>query len=271
MSKQFVTLDQNNRIGYQVYGTGNNTILLFHGLAGGSWLDPKAMMPINEANIRLIALERGGYGDSSQLKLKSVRDWGNIILRVVEELQIDKADVLGISAGAPYAYATAYFLPETIQKIWILAGVPAVYEDPVLGHYSEINQELYKSFVKTDLSQLQKDYLKNMKEALKQFRDSEEKHIIKSFEEIIDQQCYGMALESKLQILPWELDFSAIDQPVTMYHAKEDEMIPFKAAREMFRYLKELTFNELPITGDNVHMKTGADAFLKVLKQYSNL
>ena len=38
-----------------------------------------------------------------------------------------------------------------------------------------------------------------------------------------------------------------INQPVTIYYAKKDEMIPFMAAQEMYRYLKNFTFNEMAI------------------------
>lgn len=270
MSKQFITLDNLNKISYQVYGTGSHTLILFHGLAGGSWLNPEILPTIDDADIRLIALERAGYGHSSPLKFESLQDWGPILQIIVKELHINTADVAGISAGAPYAYAAAHFLPKIIKKIWILAGVPAVYENDILKHYTESDQELYKSFIKTATSELQERYLKDMKAALERLQGHGESYITQTFEEIIDQDCYGMALESKLQILPWKIDLSSIEQPVTMYHAKADEMIPFEAAKEMSRYLKNLTFYELAITGDNVHMKTSADAFSKVLQQYSS-
>ena len=59
-----------------------------------------------------------------------------------------------------------------------------------------------------------------------------------------------------------------INQPVTIYYAKKDEMIPFMAAQEMYRYLKNFTFNEMTITGNHAHIEICSNAFLKVLQQY---
>lgn len=268
MNKEFIALNNDHKISYQTYGKGENTIILFHGLVGGSWLDPDTLPHINEANVRIVALERVGYGSSSQFELNNVNDWEPIIWQVIKELNITAADVIGISAGAPYAYASAFFLPNIIKKIWILSGVPAVYEESILAHYKENDQIEYKKFLETDVSEIQDYYVKQLQSYLNHFRENGKRHFIKTIEENINQKCYGMALESKLQILPWNIDLSKINQPVVMYHSKEDEMIPFMAAKEMSRNFKTCLFNEMPTSDDNVHIKSALIAFLEVLKEF---
>ena len=268
MSKQFIALSNKHKISYQIHGNGENTVIFLHGLTGGSWMSHEWKAGIAKANVRLIALERVGYGDSSQFEMKNVGNWVSIIQQVVKELHIRRADVIGLSAGAPYAYASAWALPKVIQKVWVLSGVVAAYENSILKHYTKENQTMYKSFIEKTVSEIQKSYVNQLKGALEYFKKDGEEYIVKTIEEILNQNCYGMALECKLQILPWELPLSGIQQPIVMYHAKEDEMIPFLAAKEMSLLFQNCTFKEMVTTGKDVHIRSSSHAFLELLGEY---
>ena len=125
-----------------------------------------------------------------------------------------------------------------------------------------------KAFCEATFLSYKRPIIKQLKAALEKLQEDGEKHVTNAIEEILSQNCYGMAMESRLQISPWEFPLSAIEQPVTLYHAEEDEMIPFPAAKEMSRYLKNCTFEKMIITGDNVHMKSSSTAFLEILPMY---
>ncbi|MFV0266089.1 MAG: alpha/beta fold hydrolase [Draconibacterium sp.] len=265
MDKKFIQLDEGIKIAYQSYGDGENTIVLFHGLVGGSRLNPETISAIDDSNTRVIALERIGYGDSSQLELKSVGGWKSFICQIFSKLNIKKAEAVGISAGAPYAYTAASALPDKVTRVWILSGVPAVYEEFILECYSEKDQQFYKNFLQTDLPEIQNYYRNHMESVLKQFNDAPP-YIVETLEEIIAQNCYGMSLESKLQITPWDIDFESINQHITMFHSPDDEMIPFNAAKEMASRLKDCSFRKMEITGNNIHIESSAAAFLQILK-----
>lgn len=268
MSKHFVTLDNKYKISYQIHGNGENTVILLHGLVGSSWLSHEWESGIDKANVNLIALERVGYGDSSQFEMKNVENWISIIQQVAKKLNINHADVIGVSAGAPYAYATACALPNVIKKVWVLSGVPAVYEDSILKYYSKENQMLYKSIIEKTISEIQENYVSQLKKALEYLKKDGEDYKVKIITEILNQNCYGMALESKLQILPWKLSLPSIQQPIVIYHAKEDEMIPFLAAKEMSLRFENCTFKEIMTTGKDVHSKSSSYAFLELLCEY---
>lgn len=269
MSKQFITIDNKHKISYKIYGNGENTIIFLHGLIGSSWISPEWKKGIDEANVNLIVLDRIGHGGSSQFEMENVGNWISIIKQIVKELNINNADVIGLSAGAPYAYASAYALPNVIKKIWILSGVPAVYEDSIIKHYSKESQTIYKSFIEKTVSEIQEYYVNQLKRALEHLKEGGEDYIVKTIEEALNQNCYGMALESKLQILPWKLQLSDIQQPIVMYHAKEDEMVPFIPAKEMcLQFFQNCTFKEMMTTGKDVHIKSCSYAFLELLCEY---
>lgn len=70
--------------------------------------------------------------------MTAVGDWTAHLLPVLEACGVDGSfDVLGISAGAPYAYALAAALPERVRRVWVLSGLPYVPDDAVRGHYPE--------------------------------------------------------------------------------------------------------------------------------------
>jgi pimeloyl-ACP methyl ester carboxylesterase len=271
MTKQSIPLNNDHQISYQTYGTGDNTIIFFHGLLGSSRISREWEAAIAQADVRLIALERSGHGDSSQFEMESVAGWMPVMQEIAGKLGIVRADVVGVSAGAPYAYASACALPDIIRKVGILAGVPAVYEDSILQHYTPENRLLYRSCKENTIPDIQEYYIGHMRQSLEYCKESDGEcgeHVIRALEESLEQNCYGMALESKLQIFPWGLPLRDIRQPVVMYHAKDDEMIPFAAAREMPRHLPNCTFREIPTTGSNVHIRSSTDAFLDLLGEY---
>lgn len=107
-----------------------------------------------------------------------------------------------------------------------------------------------------------------MSAILQKFKSGGDSCITKTIEEALAQECYGMAPESRLQITPWGIDLTAIKQQITMYHAREYEMVPFAAAQEMARSLPNCDFRELTATGDNVHIDSVSAALKEVLEWY---
>lgn len=266
--KSFVKLDANQQIAYQVYGQGDHKLILYHGLVGGSWLSNEAISAIENANVTVYAIERFGYGSSSKGTIDHVGQWQEIIKTFSDHLGIKKVDVIGISAGAPYAYATARAFGDRVDHLWILCGVPAVYQTSILSHYSLDNQKAYKQFLIDDISVLQDQCLEQMNGALSYFKQGNIPYIVKTLEEIIDHKCYGMARESQLQIKPWGVDLSQIKQTVHYIHAGEDEMIPIEAAKKMSEQMHKHDFDELNISGEDVHLNTSVIGMAEVLSYY---
>ncbi len=269
MSKQYIALEDGNQISYQSYGNGENVILFYHGLVGGAWLGDDWKDAIEKNNVQLIALERSGYGSSSKIEMESVSQWISIAWQIAKALNIQSADVIGCSAGAPYAYATAYALPDIIKKVWILGGVPAVYEDWILKHYSAENQVLYRTFITKKITEVQDDYIKQLSTFKQHIKENDEDYIKNTVEEILKQQCFGMAQECRLQILPWQFPLSDIRQPVIVRHAVTDEMVPYNAVKEMQRFFKNYTFKDIEISGEDVHRSSITKAFFELLNEYN--
>jgi pimeloyl-ACP methyl ester carboxylesterase len=60
-----------------------------------------------QANVRVISLDRPGFGRSSGQDRRSFLDWPSDLLALTERLGIDRFAIVGVSGGAPYALACA--------------------------------------------------------------------------------------------------------------------------------------------------------------------
>lgn len=68
------------------------------------------MSPDVRSNIRLLSLDRPGFGDSTVKVNRSLLDYGDDVLELLEHLNIDedeKISIIGYSAGGPFALACA--------------------------------------------------------------------------------------------------------------------------------------------------------------------
>ncbi len=274
MKKEFVELSEGKRLSYRVYGEGAHTVLLLHGLVGGSWLGDAWVSAITENDVRCIVPDRPGYGHSSDLELVSVAEWMPIVRTLAQTLSIASADVIGCSAGGPYAYATALALPDRIGRVFVLDGVPAVYEEAVFRHYSEENRAAYQSFVIRPQQEIREYYMGQMEAARQRLAGAGPayEYVLRTIEEAMERRCFGMAQESRLQRLPWGLPLDRITQPVVLYHAREDEMVPYEGAREMLSLvanceLHDVDASELP-AGGSPHMSAISHSFCKLMSAF---
>lgn len=75
-------------------------------------------------NHRLICIDRWGLGKTDQVPQdkRDVNEWAKIVGKVLDEMELDKVQVVAHSAGAPYALATVMEMSERVRgKVHLLA------------------------------------------------------------------------------------------------------------------------------------------------------
>lgn len=104
--------------------TGNgDPVLLIHGFASNvvtNWVDPGWVRTLTQAGYRAIAFDNRGHGESA--KLYSMDDYGAPLMaqdarRLLDHLQISRADVIGYSMGARIAAFLALAHPERVRSL----------------------------------------------------------------------------------------------------------------------------------------------------------
>ncbi|MGI4944133.1 MAG: alpha/beta fold hydrolase, partial [Janthinobacterium lividum] len=67
---------------------------------------------IPDLSVRLLALDRPGYGRSTPQPGRTLLDWPADVAAVADRLGLAKFHVVGLSGGGPYAAACALALPD---------------------------------------------------------------------------------------------------------------------------------------------------------------
>ena len=138
-----LTLPDGGIWGYIRTGSpGGRPVLVHHGLIGDAAFGPIWNELGKAAGIEWIMLERPGYGATPPIAMAALSDWPAMIAPVLTELRVTgRFDVVGMSAGAPCAYACAAGLSERVGRVGILSGVPFLHAPVVLDVYPpEVNQ-----------------------------------------------------------------------------------------------------------------------------------
>lgn len=123
-SRQTLTLPDGRTLGYAIYGTDSSdapTILCIHGYGdnrlSGGFFAPQA----EDLGVRLISIDRPGWGLSSTHMGSSALDLAEDIKCLVKELHLRSYGLIGVSGGGPSALACAYALPkEQLKSVTML-------------------------------------------------------------------------------------------------------------------------------------------------------
>ncbi len=119
---RFIFLADGRRLGYAEYGVPHgHPALFFHGAPGSRHIHADMADIAARRGIRLIALERPGYGLSDAQPGRTMLDWTDDVVALADKLGIGRFALIGFSGGGPYALACAYQFPQRISKMALVA------------------------------------------------------------------------------------------------------------------------------------------------------
>jgi pimeloyl-ACP methyl ester carboxylesterase len=125
MNTNFLEVPDGRRLCYAEYGDPNGTpIFVFHGNPGSRLL--WGMIPGSPflPNIRLIAPDRPGYGQTDFVEgVTTLKNWPSDVTALADALGIEKFAVLAPSGGGPFALACAWKMPERLTAVGLFASV----------------------------------------------------------------------------------------------------------------------------------------------------
>ena len=230
-------------LSYAEYGAPDGQpLLLLHGLVGSVCSDGLEEQ-LRAFPLRVIALARPGYGASDYFDMDCAADWGRHLAGFFEYLGIQRFDVLGISAGAPYAYSLAALYPNQVGTVYINSGMPAVCLPEILAPYPSQDAALYDRFRSMSRQEVGKflyeSYLPALSKKVLQSRD---------FQDSMGGDLRNIGQEAKLQGLPWGFELSEVRCPVVLLHGTADSEVPYGAMKETVKYLPDARI--IPLAGE---------------------
>jgi pimeloyl-ACP methyl ester carboxylesterase len=101
-------------------------ILYLHGAIGSPrWRTPALDAVITSLGVRYIVVDRPGFGGSDPAPARTVADFAGDVEQLADAIGLDRFAVVGVSAGAPYAFACAWAMPERVTATAAVSSLPA--------------------------------------------------------------------------------------------------------------------------------------------------
>jgi pimeloyl-ACP methyl ester carboxylesterase len=120
MKKKFIKLSNNEEYAYLEQGSGEKYLILVHGnFSSGMYFKP--LLERLPKNIHVFTPDLRGFGDSSyNNQIMSLKDLALDLKLFMDEMNIDKADILGWSLGGGVVMEFAAKYPEKVNKLILL-------------------------------------------------------------------------------------------------------------------------------------------------------
>src|SRR6266568_3152770 len=98
-------------------------VVSFHGTPGSRLERHVDDRIYGRLGIRFVTSDRPGYGRSSPHPGRTFLDWASDVEQLLDHLDIERARMLGVSGGGPFALAAAHSLGERVERVAIVSGV----------------------------------------------------------------------------------------------------------------------------------------------------
>ena len=253
-----VQLQNGRRIAVDEYGDRDGKPVFFcHG-----WPSSRSMATLThdaarDLGMRIISPDRPGINESAFQKQRTLLDWPVMLHEIATQLGIEKFRVLGISGGAPYAFASAWSMPDQVEAIAVVSGVPPITE--LKGHdgllklyrwmlalYRKQPRLLRRCFylARPFASRRIPIRLRPMILQLLQPCDAAVLRDSRAFEACFESQrqawrvsAEGVMVDAEIYARPWGFALEEVQTPVRLWHGKTDRSFSYYLAEHVARRL----------------------------------
>lgn len=120
-------------------------VLVFHGNPGSRLFCPD-VEATHAAGVRVITVDRPGYGRSDPQPGRMLLDWSADVIEVADQLGLDRFSIVGISGGGPFTMACAIRLGARVRSIALCGSDAPLDEVPeTIAFYSDRGRVLIKA------------------------------------------------------------------------------------------------------------------------------
>ena len=220
-------------------------VFYVHGFPGSRLETIFAGAAAEKRHIRIIGMDRPGYGLSCSQPRRTLLDWPDDVTALADVLGIERFSVVGVSGGGPYAAACARKIPERLISVGIVGGLcpldaPHAMDGMILKnrlglHLAARSPRLTALVFRITASMLRyhPEYLvrrlaAKVKGADRIFLNQGESASIlaASFRESVRQGFSGPLHDLILYSRPWDFRPEDITISVHLWHGMEDTIVP---------------------------------------------
>jgi pimeloyl-ACP methyl ester carboxylesterase len=215
-------------------------VFYFHGFPG-SRLEA-TLLPT--AGIRLIGVDRPGYGLSTPRPYRKLADWPKDIEVLADYLGLKRFGVVGVSGGAPYAASVAHGLSKRVNALALVCGLgPPEAPGMTFGGVSGVAKALRYTGARVVMAALGRQVLMSDR-AVRQLRDWRTRRMprpaadanfrdgpmaqlmMANWREGLKRSSLGMAADARIYGEPWHFALEDIVVPTSIWHGRADTIVP---------------------------------------------
>lgn len=244
-------------LGYAQYGEpGGKPVFFLQGTPSSRLMHPDDSITCR-LGVRLITVDRPGFGLSTFQPGRTLLHWPTDLCEVADVLRIERFAVVGISGGGPYVAACAHEVPHRLAAAAIVAGV-GPFDAPGATQGSPASRRI-GAFVARHLPGLtrpliwltmnpQRDVVTFFRRYTASDPQSDQavlaqpgmrEMFMASYAEATRTGVRGFAWEVRLHARPWGFRLEDIPMLVHLWHGEEDTSTPPGMARYVAKAIPE--------------------------------
>lgn len=262
-----IKLRDGRRLGYSEIGPRSGSpVLYLHGNPGSrkEMLRPGYVAAIEQAGVRVIAIDRPGYGDSDPPSTTGHRPFVDDARELMDHLKVKQGVVVGHSRGTLPAISLGVVLPDRIKAVGVF-GPTGLPDDPELLRAQSKEGRLMVSLVKHVPAVAKAMFRINgwvderfpggAVTRMSRFilSEADRKQLRQKGPEFVAAIAEGMRRDPAFAIDDWRswlvdplgFDPTAITVPLQMWIGLEDGLCPPELARSMAARINKATVREL--------------------------
>ena len=127
-------LRDGRRLAWHEYGPPHGRPLLrFQGMPGSRRSRHAHEDSYDRFDVRVIVADRPGYGASTRLKGRGIRDVAADAVELLDHLGLDSVWTTGTSGGSPHVLAFAALYPERVRAATVVVGAAPLLDEDTEG------------------------------------------------------------------------------------------------------------------------------------------
>lgn len=256
-----IQVDPRRRLAYCTFGPRRGLpVFLFHGWGECRLTVPPDDHVLNRVGIRLVTIDRPGVGGSDPQPGRRLLDWPPDVAAVADHLGISSFAVLGRSAGAAWAAACAYGLPDRVVSTTLVSGVgppsPGGWKLLAASDFRKLIfwLRLVPAFarptlwigvrlVRPHVRRLLDRHIAGLPEADRRVLGDAAMHAMRvsSLQEAFSQAEIGIYQDAVLLARAWGFDLGRIATPLRIWHGEADTIVNVGFGRQLAAAMRHST------------------------------
>lgn len=240
-------------------------VFYFHGFPGSRLEAAMSATAAADRGVRLIAVDRPGYGGSDFAPRRSIGDFADDVAQAASALGLARFSALGVSGGGPYLLACAHALGPRLRSAGVFCGLgpldgPRATADMslfsraalALGRRAPWSARALAGTVAKVLRRWPERVIEHLARTLPEpdravLTDPALRPLLAaSYREAVRGGARGPAQDLVLYTRPWGFDLAEIALPIHLWHGERDTVVPPPLARAQERALRDCRARYFP-------------------------